>query len=150
MHGNSKTRPRGIEIEEFLRSRMRRLKKANLDIIVPFSLVRLPSSGEGERMPGTLFVSRFIIPMMATGVCIAAQNRCGLLFFFSLSLLLLCLCCFLFEENQPNPTQQSSRESQSLQPEKEKDAADSEGVQKRATGSEECVGCWLGVDETGR
>lgn len=75
MHGNSKTRPRGIEMEEFLRSRMRRLKKANLDIIVPFSLTRLSSNGEEESILGTPFVSRFMIPMMADCVYDDAQRR---------------------------------------------------------------------------
>jgi hypothetical protein len=38
IHGNSSTNPNGIEIVEFLLSRIRRLKKANFGIVKPFSL----------------------------------------------------------------------------------------------------------------
>jgi len=37
IHGNRSTKPSGIEIAEFLLSRIRRLKKANFGIIKPFS-----------------------------------------------------------------------------------------------------------------
>lgn len=59
MQGNKRTMPRGIEMEEFLLSRMRRRKKANFGNIPPFSSG--PESADG-REKGARLASR-IIPM---------------------------------------------------------------------------------------
>lgn len=55
-HGNSKTNPRGIEIEELPFNRILRLKKANLDRLRPFS--RDESSRGRLGVEGSHFVTR--------------------------------------------------------------------------------------------
>lgn len=65
MHGNNKTKPRGIETEEFLLSLIRRRKNANLGITTPFSLNALSREERCGRL-GTRFASRCARPMRAT------------------------------------------------------------------------------------
>lgn len=63
-HGNSSTKPKGIEIEEFPLSLIRRLKNANFGITRPFSF-ELSSSGGMTGAEGIRFVRRFMNPIGA-------------------------------------------------------------------------------------
>lgn len=61
-HGNNKTNPKGIEMEEFPFSRIRRLKNANLGRDRPFS--REKSSIDGSAgVEGKRFVIRCMKPI---------------------------------------------------------------------------------------
>lgn len=63
-HGNSKTKPSGIEMEEFPFSRIRRRKNANLGTARPFS--RETSSTDGSTgEEGRRFTIRWMKPMGA-------------------------------------------------------------------------------------
>ena len=64
-HGNSKTNPRGIEIDELPFNRMRRRKKANREGLRPFS--RGASSIGRLGALGSRFVMRWMKLMSATG-----------------------------------------------------------------------------------
>lgn len=64
IQGNNRTKPSGIEIAEFLRSRIRRLKKANLGIMTPFSFETLSKAGAAVKY-GARFARRCTNPMGA-------------------------------------------------------------------------------------
>ena len=63
-HGNSRTKPKGIEMEEFPLSLIRRLKKASFGITRPFSL-EVSSRGGMTGAEGIRFARRFMNPMGA-------------------------------------------------------------------------------------
>lgn len=63
-HGNSNTKPKGIEIDEFPLSLIRRLKNANFGITRPFSF-EVSSRGGMTGAEGIRFARRFMNPMGA-------------------------------------------------------------------------------------
>jgi hypothetical protein len=63
-HGNNKTKPKGIEIEEFPLNLIRRLKNANFGITRPFSL-GVSSRGGMMGAAGIRFARRFMNPIAA-------------------------------------------------------------------------------------
>lgn len=65
-HGNSNTKPNGIEIVEFLFNRILRLKKANLGSMRPFS--RGGSSSGRLGAEGSRFEIRWMNPISTVGV----------------------------------------------------------------------------------